>query len=307
MKKVAIIGCGNIGYLFGKDRLRDYISNHIDSYLAISNVKVVAICDSNEKLLNSCKKDKDIQYAYTDYKQLLREQELDIISICTPPQTHLDIIKEIVKYNVKAIYCEKPISNDIDEAIEINKLCKQKGIILQINHQRRFCKYHKMVKEKYAANAMTANAKFSRGILNSGTHMFDLLRYFFGDCIDTFAYESSGALNVILKFERLNVNVEILKDVDYGIFDITLTTKDNIVHITNYGNNIMIYSNKPSEQYSNMKEMKLSKVIKPNKKDLIVYGIQHLISCIENNEESISSGEDALMALLIIKDIEERK
>ncbi len=92
----------------------------------------------------------------------------EIVSICTPPETHLDVLLGLLDRNekVKGIYCEKPIATILEDADMMIDLCHKRNVILQVNHQRRF-----------------GNPKFSfnRGILNNGTHMFDLLRMYFGD------------------------------------------------------------------------------------------------------------------------------
>lgn len=294
MINAAVIGCGNIGYLFGKDKLRDYISNHVDSYLSIPEVNLIAVSDINNDILQ------ELSSKVPSYKNYREISNADIISVCTPPDTHLDIIRNLVETDVKGIYCEKPLSDNIEDAEKIVELCKKKNIILQVNHQRRFCKYHNLIKNNYSKDAISSNAIFSRGLLNTGTHMFDLLRFFFGDCINILSFESINGYNGILNFDNLNVNVEILKDVDFGIFDLSFVTKDKKIDILEYGNRIVISSMKKSKQYSIFKELYPEEVIIPTDKNLIVNGIYHLINCIENKKESISSGNDGLEAMYMI-------
>jgi len=91
--------------------------------------------------------------------------KLDILSICTPPSTHRELVEASAPY-VKAIWLEKPIAETLEDADEIIKVCKHYGILLQVNHQRR---------------STLPTFRFSRGWLNSGTHAIDLLRQSFGE------------------------------------------------------------------------------------------------------------------------------
>ncbi|WP_273382998.1 Gfo/Idh/MocA family oxidoreductase [Actinobacillus porcinus] len=55
---------------------------------------------------------------------MLKENKFDIISICTPIQTHFEIIKACIDAGVKSIFCEKTISYSLKEIDEIISLCK---------------------------------------------------------------------------------------------------------------------------------------------------------------------------------------
>ena len=69
---------------------------------------------------------------------MLEQERLDIVSICTWPQTHLAIVRDVVHYPPKAIYCEKPLCMSLGEADEIVTLTKKAGIAVIVGHQRRY-------------------------------------------------------------------------------------------------------------------------------------------------------------------------
>lgn len=145
--RVGIIGCGHIGI--------ELPDNHKLAYESCLQTKLVALCDDK----------KDIPNAYKNYMEMVEKEHLDIVSVCTPPETHCQIVCDIV-HHVKAIYCEKPIALTLLEAREMINTCHNHNVILQINHQRRF---------------RPPVFRFSRGIMNTGSHMFDLLRHLFGE------------------------------------------------------------------------------------------------------------------------------
>jgi len=149
MYRATVIGAGRIGAEFDECHARSY------SELGILDGLV----------------DIDVSKAIMAYKRWNGNwaanevlQDADIYSICTPPETHLTILKQLG--NAKGIYCEKPIATTLEDADEMIQFCEERGIVLQVNHQRRWG---------------VPTLYYSRGILNTMTHGFDLLRMLFGD------------------------------------------------------------------------------------------------------------------------------
>lgn len=125
----------------------------------------------------------------------------EIISVCTPPETHLGIVSEIIQLpSLKAIYLEKPIAHTLKDAKKIINLCKGGCILLVVNHQRQF---------------INPRFTFSRGIVHTGTHAFDLIRRLFGE-IETLAKDYCITAN--------GVTVEIdYRDTDDRFFELDCT------------------------------------------------------------------------------------
>jgi len=87
--KVGIIGCGRMGWAFNDDQLVDRPVSHLSGYQKHPRTEVVAICDVDPKKLDQMAKRIGIKGVYTDYKKMLRECPLDIVSICTPTSNML--------------------------------------------------------------------------------------------------------------------------------------------------------------------------------------------------------------------------
>ncbi len=196
--RVAIIGAGRIASEFEDCHARAYKQNPKTEIWAIIDKRLDKAADAARKW--------HIPVAGDEYWQL-PELALDIISICTPPQTHCQVLKDIVLYNrdLKAIYCEKPIAIDLDEAREMVTICKERNIILQINHQRRFG---------------IPTFYYSRGLFNTGTHMVDLLRQYFG--------EPWNITDNKLYFKNITVALEEVP-VDKPIFEFKVPAYDLII------------------------------------------------------------------------------
>ncbi|TRZ53481.1 MAG: gfo/Idh/MocA family oxidoreductase, partial [Dehalococcoidia bacterium] len=146
MFRAGIVGCGRIGSQFDDDPKRKVVSTHAGAYFAVNEVELVAACDLDEEKLARCGQKWQIPSLYQDYREMLGKENLDILSICTWNSTHLDITREAVNNGVRAIFCEKPIADSLKSAGEMINLCHEKGVILQIDHKRRFDRFHQEIK-----------------------------------------------------------------------------------------------------------------------------------------------------------------
>lgn len=215
MFRCGIIGCGWVGYGVSKDGHR-WGNSHAHAYALCLRTKLVSLCDTNGK------------FDYIDYMEMVKHENLDIVSVCVPPETHAGMVCSIAPF-VKGIYCEKPIATTLEDADRMIEVCHKHGVILQINHQRRW------YKPKF---------RFSRGILDSGTHAFDLVNQLFKPEVEVeFEYVDTTGL----PWEKAHV------------FELDCTNND-----------------------------------KPN---VPIAAVEHLVDCIKNRHESISSGEEARKAL----------
>ncbi len=314
--RAGVIGCGRIGFGFDKDPKREYIATHTGAYNSVKGVELVAVCDIDKRMLKECMERWDIPAGYSDLKEMLKKEDLDILSICTPPSTHYPILKEAIKYPIKAIFCEKPIAENKKNAKQMVKLCKEKRIVLQVDHQRRFDPLHdhlrEFIKSKKMGDVQQVNAYYTAGINNTGSHMFDLLGFFFGEVewiegffskndshgeddpnMDGFMRFNSGLL---ASFQACDVN-------EYLLFELNCFLEKGRIVLKNSGFNVDLYKTCESKYFSGYKELcKTNHHFKTKyKRRFMVNAVEHLIECINNNKESASSGDDGIKALELIE------
>lgn len=127
--KYALIGCGRIS------------TNHIKA--AMNNkLEIIAVCDivpkNMEKLLENhgLGEERAIK-RYTDYKQMIKENEIELISIATESGLHAEIALYCIENNVHVII-EKPMAMSIAEADKIIALAAEKNVRVSACHQNRF-------------------------------------------------------------------------------------------------------------------------------------------------------------------------
>jgi len=216
MYSVGIIGCGFIA--------TEAPDNHAQAYIDNPNTEITCFIDTdNSKAIKAYEKFGLQHFTYdtgTGYDLTgTRPTHFDIASICTPIGdgkfwSRFHRVSDAVKlHGAKAILLEKPIAYSLEEADRIIEYCKDNNIILVVNHQRRF------INPKFT---------FSRGIVHTGTHAFDLIRKLFGEIADVHldrVYTESG---VVVEIEYV--------DSDAGQFtlDCTRSTERMIPNVINY-------------------------------------------------------------------------
>ena len=125
----ALIGCGRIA----TNHLKAALNNHMN---------IVAVCDilpeAMELLLSKHELEKDTSIKrYTDYKAMIAENEIDLISIATESGIHAEIALHCIDSGVHVII-EKPMAMSMDDAEEIIRRSEEKGVKVAACHQNRF-------------------------------------------------------------------------------------------------------------------------------------------------------------------------
>jgi len=105
---VGLIGCNGMGF------------SDLSSFLKMSDINVIALCDVDENVLRE--RTADLAKAgikkpkwYKDYRKLLENKDIDVAIIGTPDHWHCLQLTDALEAG-KDVYCEKPIANSVQEA-----------------------------------------------------------------------------------------------------------------------------------------------------------------------------------------------
>ena len=139
--KIGIIGTGWIAEC------------HMDSYLKMDDVEIVAGADLVPGKADAFFKRYGLENVrtYPSHKELIDNEELDAVSVCTYNMTHAECTVYALEHGVNVLL-EKPMCVTLDEAVEIRRAEKKSGKVLSIGFQPRF----------------DANMKESKQIVESG-------------------------------------------------------------------------------------------------------------------------------------------
>ena len=157
---LALIGCGSQGRILLMDCLK------------LPDVRFKAVCDiwdyAQTYGSNIVKAYKQKANLYTDYREMLAaENDLDAVIIATPDWVHAEQTIACLNAGLH-VYCEKEMSNSLEEARQMVRAARETGKLLQIGHQRRsnprYLHAENMIYREEMLGRMThARAQWHRG------------------------------------------------------------------------------------------------------------------------------------------------
>lgn len=127
--RYALIGCGRIA------------TNHIKAVLN-NHLELIAVCDIREEQMESLLSKHNLQEnteikCYTDYRRMIAENTLDLVSIATESGSHAEIALYCIDHGIHVII-EKPMAMNMQDADEIIRRSKEKNVKVSACHQNRF-------------------------------------------------------------------------------------------------------------------------------------------------------------------------
>ena len=122
--KIGLIGCGRIS------------KNHFDAVSQIPEAEFVAVCDLVEEKMQAVAENYGIKNLYNNYQDMLENEKLDLVSICTPSGLHPQMGIDVAKHKINVL-TEKPMATNIESADALIRACDQNKVKLFVVKQNR--------------------------------------------------------------------------------------------------------------------------------------------------------------------------
>jgi predicted dehydrogenase len=186
--RIAVIGAGAIG------------GTHIDVLSANTAVQLVAICDSDRDAAVKAAQKAGAR-AFTSYREMILEEKLDGVILCTPPISHHTIVEDLIAHGIDVL-CEKPFAVDGARARHMLERARSHGRLVMLASKFRYVDDVRWAREiirsgklgtiRHAEIVFTSkldmqgkwhtNRAISGGgvIIDNGSHAVDLSRFLFG-------------------------------------------------------------------------------------------------------------------------------
>lgn len=229
----ALIGCGRIS------------PNHIAAAKA-NELNVVAICD----IVSDNMLDKKVKFElpdsvkmYTNYKEMLQQEKIDLVAIATESGKHAEIALDCIDAGCNVII-EKPIALSLADADEIIQKSEEKGVKVCACHQNRFNKSIQKIRDAVDKKRFgkmfygTAHIRWCRdheyydraswrgtweqdggALMNQCIHNIDLLRWMMGDEIEEVVGMTDRLHHDYIEAEDLGIALIKFKNGAYGIIE----------------------------------------------------------------------------------------
>ena len=313
--KFAIIGCGRIA-----KRHTALLGNK-----EIKNSELAAVCDINKDKAKTYADQFEIPH-FTDYHEMMKSQEIDVVVVLTESGRHAPIVVELAQYG-KHILVEKPMALSLKDADAMIHACDQYNCKLFVIKQNRFNvpvvklrealdakRFGKLVlgtvrvrwcrpQEYYDQDKWRGTWAFDGGVLtNQASHHIDLLEWMMGDVESVFAksttalasIEAEDTAVVTLKFANGSLGIIEAttavrpKDLEGSI---SILGEKGTVEIGGFAVNEMKHWNFTDSIPEDEEVVEKYSVNPPN-----VYGFghqayyEHVVDCILNNKQQLVDG-----------------
>jgi len=157
---------------------------HAAGYAQLPDCEITACADIVRENAEAFAQEVGGSRVYTDYHEMLAQEELDIVSICTWPKLHAEMTIACVEAGVPAVHCEKPMALTFGECRDMLAAAERKGTKLTFNHQRRFGapfrKAHGLLRDGVIGDLVRMEAQVG-DLYDGGVHWVDMLNYFNGE------------------------------------------------------------------------------------------------------------------------------
>lgn len=229
---------GNIGYaVVGLGRGMD----HVRCASRAESCDLLAVCDINPEAFKRLQGKYDVDM-YTDLDEMLKRDDIDIVSICTPSGTHADIALKVAAAGKHALM-EKPFDISVEKIDNVVQVFEEKGLKLGCIFQNRLASANQKAKQLIDSGILgkliltVGQVKWYRtqdyydqnggwrgtwaldgggSLMNQGIHTVDLLQWMAGPVHSVYAYTSVEAHDI--ETEDLTTTVLKMKNGGKAIF-----------------------------------------------------------------------------------------
>lgn len=320
--RVGLIGAGGFGYL------------HLSSYKKNEQCEIVAVASRTEQSAKKASEKFNIPNVYwgEDWRKMLSEENLQVVSICTPNYLHAPMTIEAIKNNVN-ILCEKPICITMDELKEIEELLTQKkenliyfssfqkryiplmghlkNIIINevlgnitlvryfFSHLGPYTSWRPLSEQKWFFDSEKAGGGV---LLDLGVHCIDILRYLIGEFSDIEGYSHNVSCKKIKNEDNCNILFRFQNNV-LGIISVSWCNEPTEI-IEIFGTKGILKINLHSSEPISFAPKKLKRnqfikdalACKPTSEIPQHTLIDHFINCVLNKRQEHPNFEDGKKA-----------
>lgn len=186
---IGVVGVGRLGASYAK-----YFTGRI------TGATLAAICDIDEAASASFAAQFGITRVYSHYQDLISDKAVDAVVIVSSTSSHREIVADAASKG-KPIFCEKPLSINLNEALAMLQVINETGVFFQMGFMRRFDKGYVAARKKideggigtpvlfksssrdpYRPSLEYLDPAHSGGLMiDCAIHDLDLGRWFMGD------------------------------------------------------------------------------------------------------------------------------
>ena len=227
MLNCAVVGCGKIGVSYDSPK-GNSIRTHFKAYIDNKNCKLVAACDPDTRRLEELSDKWGSFKTYSSLDRLLKENSIDVLSICSPTEKHFENFDLACKAGVKKIWLEKPSAENSNLLKKMIQIKDKFDVEVFVNYFRRYDPCFIELKKELVniGNLSNISGFYTKGLRNNASHLIDLLLWLIGPVenqklTSISKEEHSLPLHLIWSFV-INANIKALDHRNFELFELDI-------------------------------------------------------------------------------------
>jgi predicted dehydrogenase len=206
--QVGVVGMGKMGLLHSA------ILNSID------DIELVAVADTEKMITGFLRKNLPHVTVYDNYQDMINDTGLNAVYITTPVGSHIPIASYCTDRNIH-FFVEKPLARNVDECTPLLQTLKKANLVSMVGFCLRyvetFAKAKELLDKNYLGKVLDVSSTVyqsqavSKGtgwrfkkevsgggvLIDLGSHLIDLLHWFFGDIVSlSGSVRSQGSFDI---------------------------------------------------------------------------------------------------------------
>lgn len=303
---VAVIGCGRIaGGLAGAGDA----PSHADAYDRHPSFRMTACVEPDQRRRLEFIGRWQVPGGFADLDDCLAASvPFDVASVCVPTPVHAAILWRLLKTPVRAVLCEKPLTDDTGESARLVDAYRAAGKPLAVAYLRRWNPAMARLKRELEGGSWgglrTVIGTYTKGALNNGSHLVDLLRYLCGPLtlkavtgqrIDGDAGDPT--VDAVLTLDG-GVPVHLIgADArDYALFELHLITERGAIDVERSGQAVRRRRRVDDPCHHGYRHLDQGEWDECGHGDPFLRAVDNLYQALENGEALASDGKSALDA-----------
>jgi predicted dehydrogenase len=246
---VLIVGCGNIAGGFDAERPpQDLPLTHAGAFSRHPGFRLAACVEPDAAKRAAFMARWSVPHGFATFGEAaesgLRPR---LVSICSPTAGHAADLDAALRLQPSAIFCEKPVTPSLVETQRIVDACERAGVLLAVNHTRRWAPDVVRLQGELAAGdwgeLRSIAGTYNKGVLNNGGHLIDLIHFLAGplflvaagEAVHDFWPDDPTVSALLRTAAGVPVTLGVGDARDYALFELALVTSRGVLVMENGG------------------------------------------------------------------------
>lgn len=314
--RAGIVGCGFIAGFHDAPRRDRAVRSHAKAYWLEPAIRLVAVADRDPGRAREFAARWRVPGVYDSVRAMMAAESPDLVSICTPDETHLDILQDCLDSSgVKAVWCEKPLGTDVARAEALVQAYRQRGIVLAVNYQRRWDplvgRLTQALRNREIGTLQKVVVYYGKGLLHNGSHAIDLLLNWLGSpgrlgvTGRTFDFDPADpTVDGFLVVGGVPVYLVGIDSRHYSVFEMDLFGTHGRVTVASFGQWMEWYSREDASSSDQTDELvEHPKIERRGAPKAMGLALEEIVRAIRTDGHVRSNGETALATLRVCREL----